>query len=110
MGDLSSVIDSKSAGFVRMAPAMSLQRIACSLRTSWDFAIALEGATHASVSYLDLRVRLLCENDIGKSHLLAMTLLEKYTGKAMFDLTCNLMDVLCPDWRKIVIGCTSYGA
>ena len=110
MGAFSNISDKKTAGFVRMALAMNLQRIACLLRSSWAFAIALDGATHASVSYLDLRVRLLCDNDICNFHLLAMPLLVRHTGEAMFDLTCNLLDVLCPDWHKRVIGCTSDGA
>lgn len=94
MGAFSNISDKKTIGFVRMALVINLPRITCILRSSWDFSIALDGTKHASISYLDLRVRFLCEKKICNFHLLEMPLLVRSTGETMLDLTFNLLEVL----------------
>ncbi len=76
----------------------------------WAFSLALDGATHQSTSYLDIRVRFWVGNNIHNFHLLALSMNERHMGQSMFDMIVKVLDVICPGWRDSLIGVATNGA
>ncbi|KAH8933356.1 hypothetical protein BDL97_18G026700, partial [Sphagnum fallax] len=74
------------------------------------FSLALDGATHQSTSYLDIRVRFWADDNIHNFHLLALPMNERHTGQSMFDMIVKVLDVIFPGWRDSLIGVATDGA
>ena len=70
------------SNFIRVVCAVNLQRIACHLRRSWAFSIALDSATHQSTSYLDLRFRVFMPHykNVVNLHGCALPMFDRHTG------------------------------
>ncbi|KAF4041411.1 hypothetical protein GN244_ATG06410 [Phytophthora infestans] len=95
--------------YARFVCAMNLQKIKVLLCASWTFSIALDMSTHMSVSYLDTRIRLFHCGQIINLHLLAIPMYDSHTGEAMFNAIIPVLDVLCPDWKEVMLGVTTDG-
>jgi hypothetical protein len=98
------------ATYARIVCASNFQRLAKFLREHWTFSIALDSATHQSTSYLDVRLRLFIASSVQNFHLFALPLLDRHTGAVMFDMITKALDILCPDWKAKLMGCSSDGA
>jgi hypothetical protein len=100
----------KVSSFLRVMCASNLQMLSDVLSNSWAFLLALDGATHQSTSYLDIRVRFWAGDNIHNFHLLALPMNERHTGQSMFDMIVKVLDVICPSWRDSLIGVATDGA
>jgi hypothetical protein len=98
------------ASYVRATCASALQNLSMMLRTSWTFAIALDGSVNQGTSYIDVRVRFPLSGCIKDYHVIAVPFSGSHTGLAMFEMLEQLFDVLCPNWQKKIIGCSTDGA
>ncbi len=96
--------------FLRVMCASNLQMLYDVLSDCWAFSLALDGATHQSTSYLDIRVRFWAGDNIHNFHLLALPMNERHTGQSMFDMIVKVLDVICPGWRDSLIGVATDGA
>lgn len=102
--------DATISKYARYACAINLQKISEVLADAWTFAIALDMSTHMSTSYLDIRIRLhLNRSGILNWHILAVPIYERHTAEAIFEALVKLLDVLCPDWRAVIVGISTDG-
>ena len=97
---------------MRVACAANLQKISVLLKDSWAFSIAIDSATHHSISYLDLRFRIFSKkhSDVFHFHGCALPMHDRHTGEVMFDMLCMFLNVLCPNWQVSMLGVASDGA
>jgi hypothetical protein len=74
------------SNFIRVVFAVYLQQIACHLRRSWAFSIALDSASYQSTSYIDLRFRVFIPDykNIVILHGCALPMFDEHRGKVMF--------------------------
>jgi hypothetical protein len=96
--------------FVGAVVGVNLQKVSdllCSAEC-WAYAIAFDGATVNSRSFLDVRVRFSANGNTENIHLLAIPLHGSHTSEAMANFVGNLLSVLCgAAWKnKLVIACT----
>ena len=98
------------ANNVRIACAVSFQRIAEAIQNQWAFSLAIDGSCCGSTSYIDVRVRF-CENgSMQNLHLIAVPFNGSHTGVAMFEMLVRLFDCLCCSWKEKLISCSTDGA
>lgn len=85
---LGSCDDQLVVCYVRVVTAVNLQRMANAMRRTWAFSIAVDSATHVSVSHLDLHVRVFKPQSkkIENSHLIALSMQDQHTDSVMSDL------------------------
>ena len=100
----------KVAVYLRVMCASNLQILGDCLARCWAFSLALDGATHQSTSYLDIRVRFCTPDGLHNCHLLALPLNDRHTGEAMFEMVVNVLDVIRPGWKDSLIGIATDGA
>ena len=100
----------KVSSFLRVMCASNLQMLRDILAGCWAFSLALDGATHQSTSYLDIRVCFCANGDIHNCHLLALPMTERHTGEAMFGMLVKVMDVIRPGWKHSLVGVATDGA
>jgi len=99
----------KVSSFLRVMCASNLQMLSDVLSDCWAFSLALDGATHQSTSYLDIRVRFWAGDNIHNFHLLALPMNERHMRQSMFDMIVKVLDVICPGWRDSLIGVATDG-
>lgn len=100
----------KVATFARIQCAANFQSLASCLRRQWAFSIALDGAVCDGTGYIDVRVRFCDAGRMQNRHVIAAPLFGSHTGEAMFNMVCQLFDVLCPTWTEHIIGSSTDGA
>ncbi|KAF4045730.1 hypothetical protein GN244_ATG01902 [Phytophthora infestans] len=61
-------------------------------------------STHLSISYLDTRIRVYYNDNIMNFYLMAIPMHESHTGEAI-----QVLEVLCPHWRDVMLGITTDG-
>jgi hypothetical protein len=113
VGTLGSMSERFVQDSIRLAVCVNLEQIARLLchRACWAFAIAFDGATVKSKSFLDVRVRVFVNGGIENLHLLAIPIKGRHTGKAMFELLKLTLDGLASDfWRDKLFGVSTDGA
>ena len=98
------------ASFLRVMCARNLQMLRDILAHCWTFSLAMDGATHQSTSYLDVRIRFLSENGIENCHLLAPPMTDRHTGEEMFRMIEKVLDVIRPGWKDSLLGVATDGA
>lgn len=98
--------------YVRLVCAVNLQRITELLKQSWTFSIAMDGATHQSSSYLDVRIRMFIPRicNIVNVHVVALPMTERHTGSAMYSILSSMLNVICAEWRDKLLGVSTDGA
>ncbi len=99
----------KVSSFLRVMCASNLQMLSDVLSDCWAFSLALDGATHQSTSYLDIRVHFWAGDNIHNFHLLALPMNERHMRQSMFDMIVKVLDVICPGWRDSLIGVATDG-
>jgi hypothetical protein len=99
----------KVTSFVRFTCAINLQKISEMLASSWTFSIAMDMSTHLSTSYLDIRIRLFSGGAIQNLHLLAIPMFCSHTAEQIFVHATRALDVLCPQWRDLIVSITTDG-
>ncbi|CAN5966279.1 unnamed protein product [Sphagnum jensenii] len=100
------------SNFIRVVYVVNLQHMACHLRHSWAFSIALDSATHQSTSYLDLRFRIFLPAfyDIVNVHAAALPMFDWHTGEVMYKMVAVFLNVMCPVWTVRLLGISFDGA
>lgn len=109
LASMGSCSDVKAATYARFACALNLQKLSEILGLVWAFSVAMDMSTHMGTSYLDIRVRFHLFGTIRNFHLLAIPLFERHTGLAMFEAAAKCLDVLCSEWRDLIIGISTDG-
>ena len=109
LASIGSCSEGVVAKYARFVCALTMQQLRDILAKSWTFSVAMDMSTHMSTSYLDIRIRLHWEDDILNFRLLAIPMFERHTGEAMFRVASMAFDVLCSDWRDILIGVSTDG-
>src|SRR3989440_4323337 len=79
-------------------------------RSSWAFSLANDASTHYGKSYFDNHIRVHVDGKLHNYHLVVILMYEQYTGENMFTLMMRVLDVICPQWRRQLIGVGSDGA
>ena len=102
--------EAKVGASMRLMCTSNLQMLSHLLCNIWAFSIALDGATYASTSYLDVQVRFCLMGNVHNFHLLALPIKGSHTGQQMFEMTQKVLDVICPGWKNALIGVASDGA
>ncbi|KAJ2339527.1 hypothetical protein GGH91_004457, partial [Coemansia sp. RSA 2671] len=107
-----TICSSGVTNIARVIAAINLERIRLLLARpdAWAFSIALDGSSHQSKSYFDLRIRLFVNNRLENLHVLAIPVHKGHDGMTQANLVTQVLDVLCPEWRDRVIGISSDGA
>eukprot|EP00171_Calliarthron_tuberculosum_P008699 IDg8699t1 len=69
-------------------------------------------ATHQSVSYLDLRVRVFMPHheSIESHHLIALLMRDRHTSVVIFEMIAKFSDILAPEWRMQLLFISTDGA
>ncbi|BBN00789.1 hypothetical protein Mp_2g02130 [Marchantia polymorpha subsp. ruderalis] len=98
------------SGCNRRKVSSFLRMLSNILSNCWAFLLAMDGATHQSTSYLDIRVCFWTGDNIHNFHLLALPMNERHPGKSMFDMVVKVLDVIHPGWRDYLIGVATDGA
>ena len=80
------------------------------LKHVWAFSIAMDAGTKASVSYLDVRLRITIEGKLYNLHLVALPMTESHTGENTFLLIAKFLDALCNNWKSKLISVSTDGA
>jgi len=109
LASLGSASEGKVTSFVRFVCALNLQKISEMLVSSWTFSLAMDMSTHMSTSYLDIRIRLFTCGTIHNFHLLAIPMCSSHTGKEIFLLAERALDVICPNWRDLIVSVATDG-
>lgn len=99
----------KVTGYVRYVCALNLQKILEALTSTWTFSLAMDMSTHMSASYLDIRIRLFICGAIQNFHLLAIPMFSRHTGEQIFLHAEKALDVLCPEWRDLIVSISTDG-
>lgn len=95
--------------YARFACAMNLQKLKQVLATVWTFSIAIDMSTHMSTSYLDIRIRFEHGGRLYNFHVLALPFSDRHTAAAIFDATSKALDVMCPDWKSVLLSISTDG-
>ena len=99
--------EGKVTSYLRIACALNLQKIS---EVTWTFGIAMEDmSTHMSTSYLDIRIRLFTGGAVHNFHLLAIPMFSRHTGEQIFLHAAKALDVICPQWRDIIMSISTDG-
>lgn len=107
---LAGAHDTYVATAARVVCAVDLQRLGDLLHKAWAFSLALDSGSHCGVSYLDFRARVAFQQHLFNFHLIAAPEFDRHTGENMFNLLQRLLDVICDDWKRRMIGVTTDGA
>lgn len=102
--------DVVAAEYTRFVCAYALQILSDVLRNLWAFSLALDGATHQGMSYLDVRIRFEWKGSLLNFHLMAIPLFERHTGENMFDVLKSFLDSVICEWKRQCIAVSSDGA
>ena len=79
----------------RIVCAIALQLLSDLMRNSWAFSIAADAST----------------DDFGNAHLDAIPLFnESHSGQSLYGFMTRLLNALCPDWDRRLIGSSTDGA
>ncbi|KAI9920724.1 hypothetical protein PsorP6_001045 [Peronosclerospora sorghi] len=111
VGKIGSISDAQVSNFARILVAVNftiLNEILGSPEVL-GFSIALDSSTHHGVSYLAIRIRFHYKNLLRNIHVAALPMSERCTA-VIYDHTVKVFNVLCPLWRKKVLGIASDGA
>ncbi|KAH8944818.1 hypothetical protein BDL97_12G005300 [Sphagnum fallax] len=79
----------KVSSFLRVMCASNLQMLSDVLFDCWAFSLALDGATHQSTSYLDIRVRFWAGDNIHNFHLLVLPMNERHMGDSLIGVATD---------------------
>lgn len=61
-------------------------------------------STDISTSYLDISIRIhYMEFGVINIYILAIHFLERHTGEVILELSCKDRNVLCPEWKEIIV-------
>lgn len=89
------------ATYTRIICAGSLQALYEILRDCWAYSIALNVGHALGTSYMDLRIRLCTKHGkLSNVHVIAIPLNDNKTTEAQFNLCCQVLDVIDPDWWR----------
>ena len=95
----------------RIVCAHSLQILSEIIGQVWCFSLAIDGATHQGMSYLDVRVRFHWKGEMLNYHLIALPLFARHTGENMFSVLEKFLNaVLSGGWLQQCICVSSDGA
>ncbi|KAI9912405.1 hypothetical protein PsorP6_005472 [Peronosclerospora sorghi] len=105
VGKIGSISDAQVSNFARILVAVNLTILKEIIESPevLGFSIALDSSTHRGVSYLAIQ-------SFHNIHVAALPMSERHTAVNIYDLTVKVFNVLCPSWRKIVLGIASDGA
>ncbi|KAI9909924.1 hypothetical protein PsorP6_010190 [Peronosclerospora sorghi] len=109
VGKIGSISDAQVSIFSRILVAVNLtilNEIFGSLEVL-GFSISLGFSTHRGVSYLAIRIRFHYKNILHNIHVAALPMSERHTAVNIYDHTVKVFNVLCPSWRKKVLGIAS---
>ena len=111
VGKLGCASPGDIGGMVRKLVAINLQQLSVLLKKSWAFSIAMDGATHQSMSYFDIRATFGMNGKLHNFHVMAVPMGEmRHTGANMEKLVLWVFEALDPDFLSKVVGITSDGA
>lgn len=79
-------------------------------RSTWAFSLVNDVSTYYGKSYFDNRIRVHVNGKLHNYHLVAIAMYEQHTGENMFTLVMHVLDIICPRWRRQLIGVRSNGA
>ena len=95
----------------RIVCAHSLKILSEIIRQVLVFSLAIDGATHQGMSYLDVRVRFHWKGEMLNYHLIALPLFARHTGEIMFSVLEKFLNaVLSGGWLQQCICVSSDGA
>mmetsp|Transcript_16076 Transcript_16076/g.22893 ORF Transcript_16076/g.22893 Transcript_16076/m.22893 type:complete len:170 (+) Transcript_16076:701-1210(+) len=80
------------------------------MMAAWSYSVALDTSNKGVASYLDIRIRLYCKDNIENLHLLAIPMFEQHTGEYMFAILSKLLEAMDTEWKSKLIGVTTDGA
>ncbi|KAI9908162.1 hypothetical protein PsorP6_016106 [Peronosclerospora sorghi] len=109
VGKIGSISGAQVSIFARILVAVNLTILNEILESPevLGFSIALDSSTHRGVSYLAIRIRFHYKNLLHNIHLDALLMSERHTAVSIYDLTVKIFNILCPSWRKKVLGIAS---
>lgn len=82
--------------YARLDCAISLQKIFNLDESVWTFATAIDMSSHTNKSFCCIHIHLYHMNGgLINVHVLAISILKKHTNERIFELYCNVLDVLC---------------
>lgn len=105
-GSSSEGIVSSYAGLICVR---SLQGIPELLQKSWAFSVAIYIATHKTIGYCNIHIRICYKSAVHDFHRLAIPLHDRDTGDSIFNTFSKAMDALYLDWRETIVGEPSNG-
>lgn len=113
-GTMGCVSEGDASSMVRMACAQGLQLLAVAMRNSWAFSIGADESNNGGAdSHLDVRVQFPAIDNVQQNdfHLMAIPMRDRsHTGEQYASAVKRVLNILCPDWRKKLIGTSSDGA
>ena len=109
LASIGSANEGKVTAYIRIACALNLQKISEVMGSSWTFSLAMDMSTHMETSYLDIRVRLFTGGAIHNFHLIAIPMFSRHTGEEIFVHAAKALDVICPNWRDILVSVSTDG-
>ena len=108
-GTLVGCTEIKVAQYMRVVVAVNLQVICKLLQKTWVFSVALDVGNSAGTSYCDLRLRLYHNDDVVNVHFLALPMHARKTADNLFSMSSRALDVVCPPWRRKIVGVSTNG-
>ena len=66
-------------------------------------------STHQNTSYFDIRVHVFVDSELHDLHVIAIPMHEEHTGQAITEAAGQVLNVLCPTWKRSMISITTDG-
>lgn len=113
LGFLNSVTEQNVSHYVKSLAILNLHGLAAILSSDdvWCYSLAIDGATHRGVSYIDIRVRCVYRGCLKNYHLLALPFTASHTGDNMCAVVRDIMRVVGGDlWDHKLLAVTTDGA
>jgi len=97
--------------YTRVLVGSCLQDIAdlMEYQSVWALSIAFDSTTHFEQSYMDMRVRMCVDGSLCNLHLFCLPLFDRHTSENLFQVICNFLDALYPNWRTKLFNVSTDG-
>ena len=106
---IGSASEGKITCYIQYVCARNLQNKSEMLVSGWTFSLAMDMFTHIFTSVLDIRIRLFACGAIHNFQLYTIPMFSSHTGEAIFLYSERALDVICPNWRDLIIFISTKG-
>ena len=110
LGRVGTCHEGRISLYIRTIVAMNYSALSKILSEQWAFAIAFDGSAHQSSPYVDVRIRFYMNGDVHDFHAMMLPLAGPHTGLNIYSRIAGFLDVICPSWKRKLLGTSADGA